>query len=153
MLDKFSSPPDYTISEKYVADEASQTRDLRSPGYLKLAEKELSYRSKIIVLVILDALALWLSWSVVYAPNWQQFKVNTIAENSEIYSLFLTVLVFTIFLSSAFDLYRKGDKSRKLINSIKAVILSHLAVLPIVLRFYPLNLIYQIGIASVLAAL
>ncbi|MCC0175957.1 sugar transferase [Waterburya agarophytonicola K14] len=150
MLDKFSSPPDYGIGKGYVDSEIAETRDLRSPGSIKLAGKEFSYRSKIVILVVVDSLALWLGWSMAYASSWQDFKVNIMSQNAEIYSLFLTVLVFTIFLFSAFDLYRKGDKSRKVFSSIKAVLLSHLAVVPIVLRFYNSDTIYQLIAASLL---
>lgn len=150
MLDKFSSPPDYSISTSYVNREMPDSRDLRSPGYLKLAGKEFSYRSKIVILVILDSLALWLGWSFASTPNWQDFSANIIRQNTEIYSLFLTVLVFMVCLFSAFSLYRKGDKSRNLFSSIKAVLLSHLAVIPIVLKFYDLEVINQLAIASVL---
>ncbi len=150
MLDKFSSPPDYGINTSYVDSEMADSRDLRSPGYIKLAGKEFSYRSKIVTLLLLDSLALWLGWSLAYAPSWQGFSSNKMMQNAEMYSLFLTVLVFTIFLFSAFDLYRKGDKSRNLFSSIKAVLLAHLAIVPIVLRFYDSDVIYQLALASVL---
>ncbi|MGD1919330.1 MAG: sugar transferase [Pleurocapsa sp.] len=150
MLDKFSSPPDYGISKNYINSEAADSRDLRSPGYIKLAGKEFSYRSKIVILVLLDSLALWLSWSLAYAPSWQDFSFSAVMQNAEMYSLFSTVLVFTIFLFSAFDLYRKGDKSRNIFSSIKAVMLAHLAIVPIVLRFYDSDIIYQLALASVL---
>ena len=153
MLDKFSSPPDYRISKNYVDSEVADSRDLRSPGYIKLAGKEFSYRSKIVVLVLLDSLALWLCWSIAYAPSWNDFSLKIMTQNAEMYSLFSTVLVFTIFLFSAFDLYRKGDKSRNLFSSIKAVLLAHLAILPIVLRFYDSDTIYKLALASALTTL
>ena len=153
MLDKFSSPPDYGIGKSYMESEISDTRDLRSPGYLKLAGKEFSYRSKIVALVVLDSLALWLSWSIVYTSSWQEFESNILGGNTAIHSLFLTVLLFMIFLFSAFDLYSKGDKSRKLNSSIKAVLLSHLAVIPMVWKFYDSSVVYQVAGASILTTL
>ncbi|MGB5631246.1 MAG: sugar transferase, partial [Waterburya sp.] len=114
MLDKFSSTPDYRIGKNYLANEIAENRDLRSPGYLKLAEKELSYRLKIVILLVLDSFALWLGWVVAYDDNWQRFSVSFVWQNPEIFSLFLTVLAFMVFLFSAYDLYRKGDKSRNL---------------------------------------
>lgn len=153
MLDKFSSPPDYGISKNYIDSDAADGRDLRSPGYIKLAGKELSYRSKIVILVLLDSFALWLSWSVAYSPGWENFSFNIIMQNGEMYSLFSTVLVFTIFLFSAFDLYRKGYKSRNIFSSIKAVVLAHLAIVPIVLRFYDSDIIYQLAVASILTTI
>lgn len=153
MLDKFSSPPDYSISNSYANGEVSDSRDLRSPGYLKLAGKEFSYRSKIVILLILDSLALWLGWSMAYASGWQNLDLNVIRQNAEIYSLFLTVLAFMVCLFSAFSLYRKGYRSRNLTNSIKAVILSHLAVLPIVVRFYNSDIIDRLVVASLLTTL
>ena len=151
MLDKFSSPPDYGIGKNPTVSQITDSRDLRSPGYLKLAGKELSYRLKVIVLVLLDSVALWLGWSIVYTPNWKEFNLNIVNANSDVCSLFLTVLSFTLFLSSAFDLYRKGDKSRNLFSSIKAVSLAHLAIVPIVLRFYDASVIYHLAAASLLA--
>jgi exopolysaccharide biosynthesis polyprenyl glycosylphosphotransferase len=148
MLDKFSSPPDYRIGKSYVSKEIAESRDLRSPGYIKLAEKEFSYRLKIVILVLLDSLALCIGWSISYTSSWQNFSINSMRQNAEIYSLFLTVLAFTVFLFSAFDLYRKGDKSRNLLRSIKAVLLAHLAIVPIVLRFYDSAIIYQLALAS-----
>ena len=153
MLDKFSSPPDYRISTNYVDSEIVERRDLRSPGYIKLAEKEFSYRTKIIVLVLLDSFALWLGWSIAYASNWRNFSINSLMQNAEMYSLFSTVLIFTIFLFSAFDLYRKGDRSRNIFSSIKAVLLAHLAIVPIVLRFYDPDVCYQLEIASIITIL
>ena len=153
MLDKFSSPPDYRISTNYEDSEISTSRDLRSPGYIKLAGKEFSYRTKIVILVLLDSLALWLGWSVAYAPSWRNFSINTMMQNAEMYSLFSTVLVFTIFLFSAFNLYRKGYRSRNIFSSIKAVFLAHLAIVPIVLRFYNSDVVYQLAIASVVTTL
>ena len=83
MLDKFSSTPDYAVGKNYLADEITVNRDLRSPGYLKLAEKELSYRFKIIILLVLDSLALWLGWFFAYDDNWQRFELNFIWQNPE----------------------------------------------------------------------
>ena len=151
MLDKFSSPPDYGINTNYMDSEIADSRDLRSPGYIKLAGKEFSYRSKIITLVLLDSISLWFSWSVAYTQNGENFRFDVILQNAQIYSLFLTVLIFTIFLFSAFDLYRKGDKSRNIFNSIKAVLLSHLAIVPIVVRFYDSDVINQLATASLLS--
>ena len=153
MLDKFSSPPDYGIDKSYIDSEIVDSRDLRSPGYIKLAGKEFSYRSKIVILVLLDSLALWLGWSAAYATGWSDFSVSAIKQNAEIYSLFSTVLLFTIFLFSAFDLYRKGDKSRNLSRVIKAVLLAHLAIVPMVLRFYDSDMIYQLALGSILTTL
>lgn len=150
MLDKFSSPPDYGISKNYVDSEVADSRDLRSPGYPKLAGKEFSYRSKIVTLVLLDSISLWFSWSIAYARSWQNFGFDTIFQNAQICSLFSTVLIFNIFLFSAFDLYRKGAKSRNIFSSIKAVLLSHLAILPIVLRFYDSDVMNNLFIASLL---
>ena len=153
MLDKFSSPPDYGISTNYLDNEIADRRDLRSPGYIKLAGKEFSYRAKIVILVFLDSFALWLGWSVASASSWKNFSIHTLMQNAQMYSLFSTVLVFTIFLFSAFDLYRKGDKSRNIFRSIKAVILAHLAIVPIVLRFYESSVVYQLAFASVITTL
>ena len=122
MLDKFSSTPDYAVGKKdYSADESSENRDLRSPGYLKLAEKEFSYRLKIVILFVLDSLALWLGWLIAFNVSWQQFDFNFIGNDPQLSSLFLTVLGFMVFLFSACDLYRKGDKSRNFSSPIKAV--------------------------------
>lgn len=154
MLDKFSSTPDFAIAKKGdLADEIVENKDLRSPGYLKLAEKELSYRLKIVILFVLDSLALWLGWLAAFNHDWRNFDFNFIGRNPEIFSLFMTVLGFTIFLFSAYDLYRKGDKSRNLSNPIKAVFLAHAALVPIVLRFYESQIIYQLVAASVLTIL
>lgn len=153
MLDKFSSTPDYAVGKNYLADEITVNRDLRSPGYLKLAEKELSYRFKIIILLVLDSLALWLGWFFAYDDNWQRFELNFIWQNPEVFSLFLTVLAFMIFLFSAYDLYRKGDKSRNLYSSIKAVFLAHLAILPIIYQFYEPQVVYQLIVAGLLTIL
>lgn len=151
MLDKFSSTPDYAVEKKgHLADEIGENRDLRSPGYLKLAEKEISYRLKIVILFVLDSLALWLAWLVAFNHGWQHFDFDFMGQNPEISSLFLTVLLFMGFLFSAYDLYRKGDKSRNLSNPIKAVFLAHLAIVPIILRFYESQIIYQLVIAGVL---
>ena len=154
MLDKYSSPPDYVIGKKdYLADETIENRDLRSPGYLKLAEKEISYRLKIVILFVLDSLALWLGWSIGFNSSWQQFDFNFISQYPDLSSLFLTVLGFMVFLFSAYDLYRKGDKSRNVSSPIKAVFLAHLAVIPIVLRFYEPQIIYQLAVGGLLTIL
>ena len=151
MLDKFSSAPGYRLRKSYLANEVAESRDLRSPGYLKLAGKELSYRLKIVILLILDNLALWLGWFVAYNDHWQsRFSINYIWQSPEIFSLFLTVLAFMVFLFSAYDLYRKGDKSRNLYNSVKGVFLAHLAVVPIIYRFYEPTIIYQLLAAGLL---
>ena len=151
MLDKFSSTPDYAVGKKdYLADEISESRDLRSPGYLKLAEKEISYRLKIVILFVLDSLALCLGWLVAFNDGWQQFNFDLIAQNSDLSSLFLTVLGFMVFLFSAYDLYRKGDKSRNLSSPIKAVFLAHIAIIPIILRFYEPQVIYQLVLGGLL---
>ncbi|MEO1671222.1 MAG: sugar transferase, partial [Cyanobacteria bacterium J06631_2] len=146
--------PDYAVEKKgCLGDEIAENRDLRSPGNLKLAEKELSYRLKIVILFVLDSLALWLGWLVAFNHGWQQFNFSFISQNPEVFSLFLTVLGFMVFLFSAYDLYRKGDKSRNLSNPIKAVFLAHLAIVPIILRFYESQIIYQLVIAGVLTVL
>ena len=154
MLDKFSSTPDYAVEKKdYFADEMSENRDLRSPGYLKLAEKEISYRLKIVILFVLDSLALWLGWLIAFNDSLRQFDFNFIGRNSQLASLFLTVLGFMVFLFSAYDLYRKGDKSRNLSSPIKAVFLAHVAIIPIIIRFYESQIIYQLGIAAIATVL
>ena len=150
MLDKFLSTPDYSTSKSYLADGMVVDKDLRSPGYLKLAEKELSYRLKIVVLLVLDSFALWLGWTAAFSYSRERFELNFIGQNPELSSLFSTVLIFMIFLFSAYELYRKGDKSRNLYSSVKAVILAHLASIPIVLRFYDPNIVYPLIIASIL---
>lgn len=151
MLDKFSSPPDYRIASDYLDNEIAKSRDLRSPGYLKLAEKELSYRLKIVVLLVTDVFSLYCGWSVAYFYRYK-FSLNAIWQDSEISSLFLTVLLFTIFSFSAYDLYRKGDKSRNVFSSIKAICLAHLALTPIALRFYGSEILSHLAVASVTTA-
>ena len=153
MLDKFSSTPDYAEKKDYLADEIGENRDLRSPGYLKLAEKEISYRLKIVILFVLDSLAMLLGWLVAFNGSWQQFNINSISQHPDLSSLFLTVLGFMVFLFSAYDLYRKGDKSRNLSSPFKAVFLAHLAVIPIILRFYEPQIIYQLAVGGVLTIL
>lgn len=154
MLDKFSSTSDYAVAkENHLTDEIAKNRDLRSPKYLKLAEKELSYRLKIVVLLVLDSLALWLGWIVAFNGGWQKINFNFIWQNPTLSSLFLTVLAFMVFLFSAYDLYRKGDKSRNLSNPIKAIFLAHLAVIPVILRFYDPQIIYQLMVAGLLTIL
>ena len=153
MLDKFSSTPDYAVGKNYLADEITEKRDLRSPGYLKLAGKELSYRLKIVILLVLDNFALCLGWFIAYDDSWKQLSLNFSWQSPEIFSLFLTVLAFMMFLFSAYDLYRKGDKSRNIYSSIKAVFLAHLAIVPIVYRFYEPRVIYQLLVAGLLTLL
>ena len=153
MLDEFSTTPDYALGKNYLANEIAENKDLRSPGYLKLAEKEFSYRLKIIILFLMDSFALWASWFIAYTNSWQEFNLSFIWQNSEISSLFLTVLPFMIFLFSAYDLYRKGDKSRNISNAIKGVVLAHLSVIPIILRFYEHQIIYQLVVAGFLTTL
>lgn len=153
MLDKFSSPPDYQIASNYLDTEIAKSRDLRSPGYLKLAGKEFSYRLKIVTLLVLDILSLLCGWSVAYIYSWHKFSVNDIWRDSEVSSLFLTVLLFMIFSFSAYDLYRKGDKSRNAFTPIKAVFLAHLALLPIVFQFYGSEILSQLLVASLITAL
>lgn len=153
MLDKFSSTPDYKVRKNHLADDIDENRDLRSPKYLKLAEKEFSYRLKIVILFVLDSFALWIGWFVSYDDSNDQFNVSFIWQNPEILSLFLTVLAFMIFLFSAYDLYRKGDKSRNLFSSIKAVFLAHIAVIPITYRFYEPQVISQLLLAGFITLL
>ena len=148
MLDKFSSTPDYGVGKNYLNNEIAKGRDLRSPGYLKLAEKEFSYRFKIIVLLVLDSLALCLGWSISLGHSWHQFSLITVWQKPEQYSLFLTVLIFMLCLFYAFNLYRKGDKSRNIFNSIKAVFLAHLSIVPIIVRFDTISYFYQLLVAA-----
>ncbi len=102
---------------------------------------------------MLDSFALWLGWVVAYDDNWQRFSVSFVWQNPEIFSLFLTVLAFMVFLFSAYDLYRKGDKSRNLYSSVKAVFLAHLAIIPMVYRFYEPRIIYQLLEAGLITLL
>lgn len=153
MLDKFSSPPDYTAGKSYLTNEITKGRDLRSPGQLKLAGKELSYRLKIFILLVLDSLALWFSWSNSDTLHWHMLRVDTVEKELGTNSLFITVLIFMVFLFSVSDLYRKGDKSRSIYSSIKAVLFAHLAILPIVLKFYEVDILYQLATITLLAML
>ncbi|MGL5943106.1 MAG: sugar transferase [Waterburya sp.] len=149
MLDKFSSTPNYIVGKSYLANPIAKSKDLRSPGYLKLAEKEFSYRFKIVILVVLDSLSLLLAWAIAQIDSWHyQFNLNAIQPTPEIYSLFLTVWAFMVFLFAAGDLYRKGDKSRNIVSSIKAVFLAHLSIIPIIFRFYDSEILYQLGVAA-----
>jgi exopolysaccharide biosynthesis polyprenyl glycosylphosphotransferase len=151
MLDKFSSTPDYAVNKQdRLDDQMIESRDLRSPGYLKLAEKEISYRLKITILFLMDSLALALGWSIAFDYSWAQLDSDFMHKNPAMFSLFLTVLGFMIFLFSAYDLYRKGNKSRNLSNPIKAVFLAHIAIVPIVWRFYESQVIYQLLLASII---
>lgn len=149
MLDKFSSNPGQ-VGRSYLNDEIPQSKDLRSPGYLKLAEKEFSYRFKIVVLVVLDSLGLWLGWSISHAYGLHQLEMDILWKKSEFHSLFLTVLISMLCLFYAFDLYRKGDKSRNTYSSIKAVSLAHLSASPIIFRFYNPSVFPQIVEASLI---
>ena len=150
MLDKFSSTPDYGVGKNYLNEEIAQSKDLRSPGYLKLAEKEFSYRLKIVILLVLDIFSLWLGWSIAYTPSFSRFSLNSFGQRTEITSLFVAVLAVTLCLFYAFDLYRKGDKSRNIFSSIKAVILSHISILPIVYQFYSSSIFFQLGVAALI---
>lgn len=150
MLDKFSSNTDYAVEKNYLANQIPESKDLRSPGYLKLAEKELTYRLKKVILFILDSFALGFGWLVAYDSNWRQLNLNYIRQSPDIFSLFLTVFAFMVFLFSAYGLYRKGDKSRKLYTPIKAVFLAHIAVIPIIYRFYESQVVYQLLLAGFL---
>ncbi|MEM8722805.1 MAG: sugar transferase [Cyanobacteria bacterium P01_G01_bin.39] len=155
MLDKLSSTSSYESGKNYLASEIEQNRDLRSPGYLKLAGKELSYRLKIVLLFVLDSFSLLLGWIFANLCDWNKLGESNLSylwRDSEA-SLFLTVLAFMVFLFSAYDLYRKGDKSRNLSNTITAIFLAHLAVIPIVLRFYDPKIIYQLLIAGLLTTI
>ncbi|BAZ43839.1 sugar transferase [Chondrocystis sp. NIES-4102] len=153
MLDKFSSTPNYIVGKNYLANEMAKNRkDLRSPGYLKLAAKELPYRLKIIVLVVLDSLSLALGWAIALAASGDEFGLSLIQQNPEMNCLFLTVLGFMIFLSGAGDLYRKGDRSRNIFNSIKAVVLAHVSILPIIFRFYDANVVYLLTAAALVTS-
>ena len=153
MLDKFSSTPDYGVGKKYLDNKIAKDRDLRSPGYLKLAEKEFSYRLKIIVLLVLDSLALFLGWSISLGHSWHQFSLIAVWQKPEKYSLFLTVLMFMLCLFYAFNLYRKGNKSRNIFNSIKAVFFAHLSIVPIIVRFYTTSYFYQLLVAAMVTTL
>lgn len=154
MLDKFSSTPDYAVNRKDRLDgQMIESRDLRSPGYLKLAEKEISYRLKITILFLMDSFALALGWLIAFDYSWEQLDFAFMHKNPAMFSLFLTVLGFMIFLFSAYDLYRKGNKSRNLSNPIKAVFLAHIAIVPIVWRFYEAQVIYQLLLASLITIL
>lgn len=154
MLDQFSSTPEYVAGKNYLADEIAENRDLRSPGYLKLAGKELSYRLKIVILIVLDSLSLLSGWVIAGIDDWQGFNVSFVGRDTDILSLFLTVLAFMLFLFSAYDLYRKGDKSRNFANTIIATLLAHLAVIPIIARFYePRVVLSQLIIGGLVTAL
>ena len=150
MLDKFSSTPNYGVGKNYLNDEITQTKDLRSPGYLRLAEKEFTYRLKIVTLLALDIFALWLSWSIAWGANLNIFSMDAIWHKGALGSLFFTVLASLLCLSYAFDLYRKGDKSRNFFNSIKAVFLAHVSILPIISKFYLTQVSYQLSVAALL---
>ena len=152
MLDKFSSTPNYGVGKNYLNNAITQSKDLRSPGYLRLAEKEFSYRLKVATLLVLDSFALWLGWSISFSPNSQFFGSEAILSSSRTTSLFCTVLVFMLCLFYAFELYRKGDKSRDIFNSIKAVSLAHVSILPIIYRFYSPRISSQLFVAGLLAA-
>lgn len=153
MLDKFSSTPGFASSNNYLADEIAENKDLRSPGYLKLAEKELTYRFKILILFLMDSFALWLGWFIAYADNWQQVNLSFIWQDPNLSCLFLTVLTFMVFLFSAYDLYRKGDRSRNIANPIVAVCLAHISIVPVILKFYEPQIIYQLIVAGFLTLL
>jgi exopolysaccharide biosynthesis polyprenyl glycosylphosphotransferase len=151
MLDKFSSTPNFIVGKSYLAHSMAKNKDLRSPGYLKIAEKEFSYRFKIVILVVLDSLALLLGWAIAsISYHRETLSLKAIQHNPEIDSLFLTVWAFMIFLFAAGDLYRKGDRSRNIYNSIKAVFLAHLSILPIIFRFYDSEILYQLAVAALL---
>lgn len=154
MLDKFSSTSNYRMVENHsLKDEIVENKDLRSPGYLKLAEKEFSYRLKIAILFLMDSLALWTGWFVAYSDNWRQFNLSFVWQDPEISCLFLTVLAVMVFLFSAYDLYRRGNRSRNLSNPIKAVFLAHISVVPFILKFYESQVVYQLIVAGFLTLL
>ncbi|MEL6441210.1 MAG: sugar transferase [Cyanobacteria bacterium J06621_8] len=144
MLDKFSDTSDYAAGKDDLPDEIAEYRDLRSPGYLKLADKEISYRLKIVILFVLDSLSLFAGWIIAARDGWQGFSLDFMGEGSQILSLFLTVLTVMIFLFAAYDLYRKGDRSRNLKNAVTAIVLAHLAVIPVIVRFYDTQIFYQL---------
>ena len=118
----------------YATNKAkNKLKDLRVPAKIVLDIRNII---RIIVLIVFDSMGIALAWFLASINYIQNFFFASEQVDSEIGLLFPSVLFMAISFLSVCQAYRRGLKSRNLLNSSKAITLSYLAILPIAWQLY-----------------
>ena len=134
-------PAYFLTNKKKIYAVGNKARDLRLPQYIGLEVRNIM---RLVVLATSDLVAIALGWHLATNDNRLTFLLSSEWKGSEIDLLFSSFLFLSVLLLSAFQTYGRGDKSRNLINSSKAITLAYLALIPIVWELYGTNHFYQL---------
>ena len=144
MQDKRIYRPTCSLTRQKKLFEVTKARDLRFPQNMAIDIRNII---RIIVLITSDLVAIALGWHIASIDSVQAFLFFPQPTDYEINLLFSSVLFLSVSLLSACQAYRRGDKSKNSINSLKAVTLTYLALGPIVWQLYGKNSFYQLFLA------
>lgn len=124
---------DICIPAYSVNKAENKVQDLRLPRKFVLDVRNIT---RIIVLIVFDSIAIASGWYFVSTNYIHNFFFAYEPIDYEINLLFPSVLFIGISFLSVCQAYRRGLKSRNIINSSKAITFSYLALLPIAWQLY-----------------
>ncbi|WP_019503762.1 sugar transferase [Pleurocapsa sp. PCC 7319] len=143
-------PAYFLTNKKKIYAVSNKARDLRLPQNIGFDVRNIT---RLVVLTTSDLVAIALGWHLATNDNRLTLLFSSEWQGSEIDLLFSSFLFLSIFLLSAFQAYGRGDKSRNPINSLKAITLAYLALIPIVWELYGTNHFSQLFWAWLLTLL
>lgn len=150
MQNKGLYKPAYSVTKKEKSFAGNQARDLRLPQNVKLDVRNVI---RIIVLITSDLVAIALGWHLASTGYIQTYLFSSERIGPEIDLFFSTVLFLSISLLQACQAYRRGAKSRNPINSLKAITITYLAILPIALELYGKKSCFQLFLAWLMSVM
>ncbi|MDJ0688724.1 MAG: sugar transferase [Xenococcaceae cyanobacterium MO_188.B32] len=138
----YTSAYSVTQKEKILAE--NKASDLRCPQNVALDIRNII---RLVLLISSDLVAIALGWYIAKTFYLRAFLFFSERTDAEIDLLFSSILLIGIFLLSTCQAYTRGKESRNPINSIKAITLTYLAIIPIAWQLYGENCLTQLFLA------
>ena len=128
--------PAYSFSQSKANCNSEKARDLRLPENIAIDIRNIV---RPIILITSDLVAIALGWYLAGTNLIQNFLFSTQETSFEINLLFSSILFFNIFLLHTCQAYKRGVKSRSLVNSSKAITITYLGLIPLAWQLYGQN--------------
>ncbi|WP_052055244.1 sugar transferase [Myxosarcina sp. GI1] len=144
MLENYTSTTSEQSSNFFSqeVDKSRVVRDLRSPGFFKIAIHQLIYLAKVLILILLDNLGLAVAWLI--SENMRFLASEKITIDNSPNDLIIPAIILNLCFFITCGLYGKNDRSRNFIDLIKAITFTHIVLLSVAFEYCDPNCFYQL---------
>jgi len=122
----------------------SNFNDLRSPHRRIIDIRNLT---RMLLLLNIDLLAIILGWYLTKTIFTKFFLVSGEQLNLEIDTLLFPIIFLNIILLTVFEGYKRGEKSRKSINYVRAISVTCISLMPTIIHQYEINSFHHVLLA------